>query len=274
MTADLHIHTVRSDGLLTPQTVVECAKTAGLRLIAVTDHDTMEACAELSLIAAQNGIKCVSGVEVSAYDETVKFHTLAYGADGEKFKPFLDELCKNSYLRAEDIIYKLSKVGVKITMEDVVAEKFSKTAPVHGMHIARAVVKKGYVNTAGDFFREYVDGGGAAFSCVGRPTPEETCEAIRFAGGLAVVAHPARIKMDERELALKIKKLIPCGLGGIEVYYTTHTKEQTAYYENLAETLNLLKTGGSDTHVQGGGRVIGQPRFEPDAQLLKRLKID
>jgi len=273
MTADLHIHTVRSDGLLTPQTVVECAKSAGLRLIAVTDHDTTEACAELSTVAAQNGIKSVSGVEVSAYDKTVKFHTLAYGIDGEKFKPFLDELCKNSYLRAEDIIYKLSKVGVKITMEEVVAEKYSKTAPVHGMHIARAVLKKGYVKSVADFFREYVDGG-AAFSSVGRPTPEETCEAIRFSGGLAVVAHPARIKMSERELKEKIERLIPCGLGGIEVYYTTHTKEQTAYYKNLAETLNLLKTGGSDTHVPGGGRAIGQPRFEPDAHLLKRLKID
>ena len=89
-----------------------------------------------------------------------------------------------------------------------------------------------------------------------------------------MVAHPARIQMDAATLKNRIEKLALCGLGGIEVYYTTHTKEQTAYYKNLAETLGLLQTGGSDTHTQSGNRVIGQPVFEPGAELIERLNLD
>lgn len=273
MTADLHIHTHFSDGSLTPEEVVNSAIYGGVGLISVTDHDTM-AGVDVSVSAAEEkGIKCAAGVEVSAYDGDVKFHTLGYGVDREKFKPFLDGLFKGSFLRLEEIVFKLNKVGVKITAEDAANERFSPVTPVHGMHIARAVLKKGYVKSVAEFFIKYIDSG-AAFSRIGRPTPEETCEAISYAGGLAVVAHPGRIKMSATELEKRIKGLVFTGLGGIEVYYTTHTKGQTAYYKNLANSLGLFATGGSDTHVSGGNRIIGQPQFTPCERLLKRLNLD
>ena len=274
LTADMHIHTICSDGTLTPEDVVNLAGKAGLGLIAVTDHDTVSACADVARLAEGRGIKTVTGIEVSAYDNLIKFHTLGYDVDEEKFAPFQRRLFESSLIRAEYIISKLKAGGFDITLEEVFAERNSFAAPVHGMHIARVMVKKGYVSSCDKFFKKYLAYGKPAFSCIRRPSPEEAVEAICAAGGLAAVAHPARIQMDARTLKNRINDLVSCGLGGIEVYYATHTKEQTAYYKNLAETLGLLATGGSDTHTQGGSRVIGQPVFEPGAELIERLHLD
>ncbi|MDE6667458.1 MAG: PHP domain-containing protein [Clostridia bacterium] len=275
MTADLHMHTVYSDGTLTPQTVVDCAESAGLGLFAVTDHDNVSAYAEVAYLAKSKGIKTVTGIEVSAYDNGIKFHTLGYGIDLEKFAPFQKKLYDGSLERAKDIVLKLNNLGFGISMEDVLAERYSSTVPVHGAHVARAMIKKGFVESFEAFFKNFLFRGKPAFSCIQRPTSEEAVRAICEAGGLAVLAHPGRIEADAETLKSKIESLALCGLGGIEVYYSTHTNEQTAYYENLAESLNLLKTGGSDTHTLGfgGRRVIGQPRFEPSAFLLKRLNV-
>ena len=273
-TADLHIHTQCSDGLLTPADIVERAASADLKLIAVTDHDGMGACAELASLAKTKGIYTVPGIEVSAYSERIKFHTLGYGVDEEKFKPFLNRLFESSYIRAEDIIFKLNNIGYDITMDDVNEQRFSLNSPIHGMHIARAMVKKGYVTSTGRFFKKFVAYGKPAFSCIYRPTPEEACEAITSAGGLAVVAHPGRIAMEEEELFKKIKSLKDWGLGGIEACYSTHTNLQTAYYTELAQKLDLVVTGGSDTHNPEGNRKIGVPVFAPSEKLLKRRKID
>jgi len=273
MRADLHIHTYYSDGTQSPLTVAEAAKSAGLELIAVTDHDGMAASAEVGRYAAERGIKTVAGIEVSAYKGTVKFHTLGYGMDEDKFSGFLKRLYESSYIRAEDIISKLRKIGFDITMDDVDGQRYSPNAPVHGMHIARAMVEKGFVDRPNTFFKKYVAYGKPAFSCIHRPSPEETCEAIVAAGGFASVAHPARIRMEAEELKNYLVELKAHGLGGIEVYYTTHTEEQTRYYEFLADEFDLIKTGGSDTHNADGTRVIGQPAFDAGGALLEKLKI-
>lgn len=271
--SDLHIHTYYSDGRQSPADVIDQAVKNGLQLVAVTDHDTMLGCEEAEVFANAAGIRIVRGLEVSAYFGEVKLHTLGYGMDEEKFSGFLERLYESSVKRAEDVVYKLNKAGVKITFEEVAAERFTSTSPVHGMHIARACAKKGFAPTPYAFYGEYLAYGKPAFSCVGRPSPEETCAAIDGADGFSVIAHPGRIEMPKEELERLICHLKGYSLGGIEVYYTTHTNEQTTYYKKLAERLSLEDTGGSDTHYQGGRNVIGQPVFYADAELLKRLKI-
>lgn len=271
--ADLHIHTYYSDGGQSPADVIETAVKNGVRLVAVTDHDTMLGCDEAESLAKSAGLSYARGLEVSAYFGDVKLHTLGYGMDGEKFSGFLKMLYEGSFKRAEDIIFKLNRAGVKISLKDAAAERFSAQSPVHGLHIARAGAKKGYAPTPYDFYGEYLAYGKPAFSCKGRPSPEETCEAIEYAGGFSVIAHPGRIDLSKEELERLICHLKGRFLGGIEVYYTTHTKEQTTYYKGLAEELSLQATGGSDTHRSGGRNVIGQPVFFADGELLKRLKI-
>ena len=163
MTADLHMHTVHSDGLMTPQDVVDCAERAHLGLISVTDHDTVSAYSEVSRLAEGKGIKTVTGIEVSAYDNRIKMHTLGYGIDIEKFAPFQKRLFESSFERAKDIIFKLINFGFDITMEEVFAERNSSTVPVHGMHIARVMVKKGFVVSYDRFFKKYLAYGKPAF---------------------------------------------------------------------------------------------------------------
>lgn len=272
--ADLHMHTAYSDGSLTPEYIVNKAKSDGIKLIAVTDHDCMEGCADFIALARKNDLIAVNGTEISAYFERVKFHTLGYCIDEKKFKPFLDGLYESSLARAEDIISKLNKIGVEITFGDVNAQRFSLKTPVHVMHLANAIVAKGYAEKPVKAFNKYLAYGKPAFSCIHRPTPERTVEAITAAGGFAVVAHPGRITMERDALFSKIKALKDCGLGGIEVYYSTHTPDETEYYNKLAKSLGLIATGGSDTHHAEGSREIGKPDFYASPELLEKLKID
>ncbi len=272
--ADLHLHTYYSDGRQSPGELISAAAREGVELLALTDHDTMLGCDETEKLAKAANIVFARGLEVSAYAGEIKLHTLAYGVDEGKFGGFLDALYLGSVKRAEDIIFKLNACGVRLTLEEAAAERFSESSPIHGMHIARAAAKKGYAPTAFAFYVEYMGTGKPAFSCVGRPSPEDTCAAIAAAGGFSAVAHPGRVEMPPSEFEKLVLKMKDCGLDGIEVYYTTHTTEQTAYYRRLAERLMLIPTGGSDTHWNGGGNRIGQPVFFADEKLFTRLNVD
>ena len=271
--ADLHTHTVYSDGKLTPDKIVDFASGAGVRLIAVTDHDCMRACSELKTLAENRGLFAVNGIEVSAYDGDIKFHTLGYNIDEKRFAPFLKRLFDSSFERAEEIVFKLNGLGIKITMDDVDRQRYSLETPVHSMHIVCAAAEKGYAENIREFYKDYLECGKPAFSRIGRPSPAEAVEAIKAAGGVAVLAHPARIGMTALKLEEKIKSLKASGLDGIEVYYTTHTESEKAYYSELCGGLGLLKTGGSDTHTEDGGRKIGQPTFYAEPRLLEKLGI-
>lgn len=272
--ADLHLHTAYSDGSLTPEYIVNNAISKGIKLVAVTDHDCMEGCNNFLAATRQKGLLAVSGAEISAYCGNVKFHTLGYGMDENKFRLFLDKLYKGSCVRAEEIISKLNKIGVEITLNDVNLCRFSLTAPIHVMHVANALVNRGYADTPFRAFGKYLAFGKPAFSSACRPTPEETVKEITAAGGFAVVAHPARIDLDGQALYDKIKSLKDSGLGGIEVYYSTHTNKETDYYNKLAKSLGLVVTGGSDTYHPVGNREIGKPEFFASPELLEKLKID
>ena len=275
MTADLHIHTHYSDGKLTPADVARLAVRAGVEMLSVTDHDTVCGNAEAQKYCAERGIKFVRGIEVSAYDNGVKVHTLGYGIDYENadFKNFLNELRAGALRRAEDIIYKLNKDGVALTLEEAAAERYSEETPLHSMHIAAAGAKKGYTSSPFAFFAKYLSYGKSAYSDLCRPSPEETAEIITNAGGFCSLAHPARIFMPEEEKIALIKRMKVCGLCGIEAVYSGHTAKETAYYKEIAKEFGLIVTGGSDTHYAGGYRKIGLPEFHIGEALAEKLKI-
>lgn len=270
--ADLHLHTYYSDGLLSPAEVVREAMRNGVELIAVTDHDCMLGC-----VGAENvGVKVVAGIEVSAYIGDVKIHTLGYNLNAgcAVFKDFCAELYEGSLKRADDIVKKLNKNGVRVTFDEVCAYRRDKNSPVHSMHVARVCAGKGYSGgNAFTFFNNFLAYGKCAYSCICRPSPEKTVEVINACGGFSSLAHPGRIDMPAGDLKVLVKKLSNCGLGGIEAVYSAHTVTETAYYKEMAKDNSLLVTGGSDTHVSGGNRRVGTPVFYADGALLEKLGL-
>lgn len=273
--ADLHVHTYYSDGTQSPLDVVKGALRAGVNLISVTDHDNSNGTKEVKSLAEKYGVKAVGGEEISAYDGGTKVHLLGYNMDTEStaFKDFTKKLFDGAEERTDDILKKLSALGVKLSREEICAERFCPVSSIHSFYIALAGAKKGYEKDAYSFYMRYLNSGGEAFSCAGRPTPEEAAEAIASSGGICSLAHPGRIVLEKEGVIDLVRRLTPCGLSGIEAVYSSHTVEQTQYYKELAEKFGLLVTGGSDTHHKEGSKRIGTPPFYPSEELLSALKI-
>ncbi len=271
--ADLHVHTWYSDGSQTPAEAVQWAQEAGLGLLAITDHDCMLGIPEAQAACDASGIRLAHGCEVSAYEGDIKLHTLAYNCDEALFRPFMQLLADNSVRRTEAILAKLDKVGVHIPIREPMAERHSQEQPIHGMHIARAGVKRGYAPDPYAFFGQYLNYGCPGYVTEFRPSPEETVEAVRLAGGFSAVAHPGRVDMTDAELYELLKRLKALGLEGLEVHYSTHTPAQTAKYEAMAQDLGLICTGGSDTHLRGRSRSVGKPDFWAGEELAAKLGV-
>ena len=273
--ADMHIHTYYSDGGQSPAEVVRAAKARGVGLIAVTDHDNSNGRKEVKELALRAGIISVDGEEISAYDGDIKVHMLAYGMNyaDPAYTAFNKRLTEGAEERAFDILKKLAAVGVKLSYGEVIRERKCKKSPVHATYIAVAGARKGYANSPYSFYTKYLNYGAAGFSCICRPTPEETAEVVKRCGGFCSLAHPARISVDKQGLISLIERLVPCGLRGIEAVYSGHTAIETQYYKELAERFGLLVTGGSDTHYAEGHRRVGVPEFYPCGGLLSALKI-
>lgn len=280
MRADLHTHSIYSDGLYSPDEICRKAKMRGLSLVSITDHDTLAGEEVKREAAKRHGLLYVTGWEISAYEGDQKIHILGYGCElNDAYRSFMAERKTGARLRAEDSVQKLQRLGVPVTMDEVYMQLSSPDLPVHTMHVARAAAVH-LRATDSEVYMQYLGYGKPANSGLGRPTPKEAIECIHACGGVASIAHPGRITMpfDEREQT--IRKLKALGADGIEVFYTTHTEEETEYFLRLSKELALLVTGGSDTHFEGDGNSnyprknkIGALDFTPSEALLERLKI-
>ena len=275
MRADLHIHTYYSDGLQSPDDVASIAENNGVELISVTDHDTALAYPEIFSCCEKRGVRAVYGIEISAYSNGVRLHTLGYGISPENatFNKFLKELQEGSLIRTEDILSKLKKVGINLTLDEVLAHRKSDKAPVHAMYISRVGAQKGYAPNPFAFQKNYLSRGCVAYSGLCRPSPERAVEIIASCGGFASLAHPGRIELDKGEVISLVKRLVGCGLKGIEGVYSAHTPQETAYYTEMAKEYGLYVTGGSDTHLKEGNKRIGTPVFDCGEELCEKLGL-
>lgn len=273
--ADMHIHTYYSDGGQSPADVIAGAKRAGVNLISVTDHDNSNGRNEVKELALKSGIIAVDGEEISAYDGDVKVHILGYGMDysSPAYVKFNKKLCDGAEERTFDILRKLASAGVHINYGDVLRERRCKASPLHATYIAVAGARKGYATSPWSFYTRYLNYGEVGFSCICRPTPEETAELIATCGGVSSLAHPGRISLDQEGVIGLTDRLKEAGLRGIEAVYSGHTMGETQYYRHLAESRGLYITGGSDTHYSEGNRKVGTPLFYPDDALLSALKV-
>ncbi|MBA0602230.1 hypothetical protein Gorai_002419 [Gossypium raimondii] len=261
MVFELHSHSKHSDGFLSPSKLVERAHGNGVshrawvKVLALTDHDTMSGITEAVEAARRFGIKIIPGVEISTIfsprnpemEEPV--HILAYYSScGPTRYEELDKLLANiregRYVRAKDMVLKLNKLKLPLKWEHVTKIAGKGVAPGR-LHVARAMVEAGYVENLKQAFARYLYDGGPAYSTGSEPLAEEAVQLICETGGLAVLAHPWALK---NPIPI-IRRLKDAGLHGMEVY---RSDGRLAAYNDLADTYNLLKLGGSDYHGRGG----------------------
>ncbi len=273
MLADLHTHSIYSDGWYSPDELCKRARQRGISLLSITDHDTLAGEEIKRIAAAKYGLRYVTGWEISAYDRENKMHVLGYGcALNEAYYDFMGRRKKTAFLRAAESVEKLCEQGLNVTMEEVLSQRSSPDLPVHTMHIARAIAKALQIEE-GEAYLRYLAHGRVGHSLFGRPSPKEAIDCIHACGGIAVLAHPGRIILPFSEKENTVCGYVKEGLDGIESIYTTHTQEETEYFVRLARELGIWQTGGSDTHVEDETHRIGAPAFSPSAELLERLQI-
>lgn len=241
--ADLHAHTVHSDGTFTSAQLVKQALASGLSALAIVDHDTVEGIAEAKASAKGTALEVISGIELTSQYENQEIHMLGYFLDYQN-TALLEKLKlirANRVQRAYKIVKNLEQFGIKLNPE-VVFDICGKGA-VGRLHIARALVQEGCVGTTAEAFRKYIGDKSPAYVLGFNLSPAEAIKIIRDAGGVAVLAHPYLLRND----AL-IAEFAQSGLGGIEVYYPEHSQGMVNFYLDLAKKLNLVVTGGSDFH--------------------------
>lgn len=273
MRADLHLHSIYSDGLYSPDFLCALAKERGLDLLSITDHDTLSGEGVKRETAKKYGLSYLSGWEISAYEGLNKIHILGYGCQkGSGYERFLKERKEASQIRAEESVKKFNALGVPVTMADVESMRKDPTSPFHTMHIARAAAL--YLPmTEGEVYMVYLNIGKPANCNYGRPSPKQAIDCIHALGGVASVAHPGRIYMDGNGREEFLEELARYGVDGIEGIYSSHTDEETEYFCAFAKKWGLFVSGGSDTHREDGEHTLGQPVYHVDENLLKKVKI-
>lgn len=265
--ADLHLHTVFSDGTYTPQEVVSRSAECGLSAIAVVDHDSVKGIGPSIEIAKTLGIEIIPGIELSAEYQGMEVHILGYLFDytDGKLNEQLERLNKSRVERIYKITDKLNEIGVRLDPEKVFA--LATKGTVGRLHLARALVKEGLVNSLQEAFRKYIGDKCPAFVLGFKFSPKEAIQLIRDSGGIPVIAHPYSLNNDEL-----IPEFASYGLMGIEVYYPEHSQAMVNFYLGLVKEHNLLVTGGSDCHGEAKPAVkIGSIRIP--YELVENLKL-
>lgn len=241
--ADLHLHTVFSDGTYTPEELIREAFSLGLSAVAVVDHDTVLGIEQVCQAGLLSGIEVLPGVELTAEYKNREIHILGYLIDykSKSLIEKLEVLYKNRFERVYKIIDKLKTIGVSLEAKSVF--DIVKQGTPGRLHIARAMVKEGLVNSIAQAFYKYIGDNSAAYVLGFKLSPVEAIKLIKDVGGVPVLAHPYSAKCDDF-----IPQLVDFGLMGLEVYYPEHSQAMINFYFGLSKKFNLLATGGSDCH--------------------------
>ncbi len=257
---DLHAHTTASDGTLSPRELVSAAARRGVRVLAVTDHDSTDGLRDAFDEAAKHPpLTIVPGLEINCDAPGAagaEVHVLGYYVDHEAgwFQDFLREQRVERVARVHRIVARLAELGMPIDAAEVFA--IVKEGSAGRPHVAQVMVQRGYVRSVREAFDRYLHANGPANVPRKRLTPVEAVRIIRRAHGVPVFAHPGLADRD----AL-IPELVEAGLMGIEAIYAEHSAAQTAHYVDLCRAHGLVATGGSDYHGERSGRTnpLGHP---------------
>lgn len=252
MKVDLHTHTTASDGRLSPRELVALAHQRGIRILAITDHDSTEAIPEaLEAARAFPSLTIIPGIELSIDASEEEVHILGYFIDYENagFQNSLAGLRGSRLERGRKMVEKLAKLGMPVSWERVL--ELAGDGSVGRPHIAQALLERGYVSSIQEAFIKYIRRDGPAYAARQRLTPVEAVQMLLQANGLPVLAHPGDL-MNLEPLLIQLK---PAGLVGMEVYYDGYDGSLVKRLAQIAKKYDLLPLGGSDYHGEGVGPV-------------------
>lgn len=264
---DLHMHTNKSDGALTPKQIIDEAVKANLQAISITDHDTIDAYTDETMkYAKEQGIKLIVGVEISTKSDRCGIHVLGYNFDlnNEEFKQKLDKIrnARHDYLKA--VAKKLEELNYKINVEEL-----DKIKSVTKAHISKDIIENeenkeellkqfGHIPNKGEFIETIMNENCPAYVQKVTVTPEAAAVMIRKAGGKVVLAHPVAYANEDNMTVEEVQQLInKMKLDGLETYYI-YTNRNNEYINEidkwlkLAKDNNLFSTIGSDFHIKDG----------------------
>ena len=253
MVPDLHMHTTASDGTLSPMELAEYAAGRGVTIMAVTDHDAFEGAD--SLRGADTPIPVITGVELSMKDMK-GLHLLGYGmTDAPQLRQTVRSLAEKRITRAARMVEKLNQMGFPLDYEEI---RSAAKGTVGRLHIARAMVEKGYVRNTEAAFNKYIGEGREGYVPNESLTMAQALPLMRQNGFVPVLAHPAELEIKETMLRMLIESWQQQGLMGVEVYHPSQQKRGFAPLDSTVRRMGLLVTGGSDFH-SGTDRRHGQP---------------
>ncbi len=250
---DLHLHTLASDGRLTPTELIQLVAKQGLKTISITDHDSTEGLAEAYEAAKEfPDLRIIPGIEMSADLPGNEIHVLGYFLDYHDvdFQASLTEFRRGRVDRAQIMVEKLEALGKPVEWERV--QHFAGDGSVGRPHIALAMVEAGYFKEPKEAFEEYLGNDGLAYYDRPKLNPIESVEMIQRVGGVPVLAHPTF--MNDMEGG--ITELKKAGLLGMEVYYAQYDDDTVRHLARLAREYDLIPCGGSDYHGLGNA---GEP---------------
>ena len=273
---DLHIHTTASDGTDTPRQAVELAAKLGLAAIAITDHDSVFGVAEACAAGRELGVEVVPGIEISADYKGNHAHILGLFIDLEapSLRPALDWAVNEREARNEKIVGAMEADGLPISLAALRREY--PNAVLGRPHMAEHLMKHGIVSSVKEAFDRYLADGKPYYRPRERMPMDQAIDAIRQAGGIAILAHPMQYGYDAGEREAFIQAGIAAGAAGLEAYYSEHSPSEQAELLDTAARYGLAVSGGSDyhgarkPHIAMGSGIEGS--LDVPFQVLEALK--
>ena len=263
---ELHCHTTFSDGTLTPAQLVDRAFTAGVRALAITDHDTLSGWDE-AIAWAGDRLEIVPGLELSTVHNNRSLHILGFYPDADLLLPLLQERLEGRKRRSQAMVDKLAALGYPIELPPA-GEGIAPGRP----HIASAMVQAGYVQSSREAFDRFLHDDGPAYVHYEKFSSVDGVKLLRSCHAVPVWAHPFLFRGGKVEEVLP--ELAEAGLMGLEVYHPTHSFTEVKKLKALCEQYNLIKTGGSDYHgpTSSGGEETRLNSLQLPLDLLETVK--
>ena len=256
LTADLHCHSVVSDGTLTPEQLAARAKANGVELWALTDHDEVGGQDRALAAAKANGMKYLTGVEISITfaNKTVHIVGLGFDAHNEQLQQGLHQTRGGRGERAKEMSDGLAKVGIHGAYEGALKyagnhELISRT------HFARFLVETGACQDTNEVFRRFLTEGNPGFVPHRWASLKDAVQWITQAKGMAVIAHPARYGFTPNEEFALFTEFKNHGGQGVEVVTGSHTPAEYVTYADMAREFDLFASRGSDFHSPDESRI-------------------